>query len=154
VITNWARSVLAIKPETDDMSVFKFIPAKRGKRIGDEWEGGFEKYFAWSTKPGLLRWEDATAEQIADATAHANKVKSVDLEKALKQVPLVDAELKTKVIEKIQRTCSVGKNTARDALNQLIVDGKAFDVVIDNPRKGQNGARNFAGVSRTCPADA
>jgi hypothetical protein len=36
-ITNWARSILAIKPETEDMSIFKFIAAKRGRRIGDAW---------------------------------------------------------------------------------------------------------------------
>ena len=152
VITNWARSILVIKPQTDDMSVFKFIAAKRGKRIGDEWDGSFERYFAWSSKPGLLRWEDATAEQIAVATAYASKIKSVDSDEALKQVPLIGAELKTAVVEKIRKNCGVGKNTAREALNQLIVDGKVFDVAIENPRKGQNGARDFAGVSRICPS--
>jgi RecA-family ATPase len=144
VITNWARSILVIKPETDDMSVFKFIAAKRGKRIGDEWEGGFEKYFAWSTKPGLLRWDDATAEQIAEATAAKSKKKSVDLDVALKQVPLVDAELKDVVIEKIQKACGVGFHRARTALNELIVASKAFNVPIPN----EKGARCFAGVRK------
>jgi hypothetical protein len=49
-ITNWARALLAIKPETENMDVFKFIAAKRGKRI-DDWNGEFERYFAWSSNP-------------------------------------------------------------------------------------------------------
>ena len=49
-ITNWARALLAIKPETENMEVFKFIAAKRGKRI-DDWNGEFERYFAWSSRP-------------------------------------------------------------------------------------------------------
>jgi hypothetical protein len=58
-ITNWARAMMAIKPETEDLVVYRFIAAKRGKRI-DDWNGAFERYFAWSSIPGVLRWEDAT----------------------------------------------------------------------------------------------
>src|SRR4029077_10229889 len=119
-ITNWARAILAIKPETEDMTVFRFIAAKRGKRIGEEWENGFEKYFAWSKNPSVLRWEEATAEEINKATAEHSRIKSVDLDKALKQVPILDAELKTTVINKIRVECAIGDKAARAALNELI----------------------------------
>lgn len=144
-ITNWARAILAIKPETEDMKVYRFIAAKRGQRIGDEWEGKFERYFAWSSIPGVLRWEDANAEQICQATAQASSRKSVDLEKALAQVPVLDAELKAKVIEKIRDTCNVGERLARNALDELLAAGKALNVRIPNP----NGGRSFAGVAQT-----
>lgn len=142
-ITNWARAIVAIKPETDDLKVFRFTAAKRGKRIED-WNGEFERYFAWSTIPGVLRWEDATPQQIAQLKARANRQSFVDLDKALAAVPVLDVELKTSVVSKIQKACAVGVNPARNALNELIVTGKAFDIAIDNPKKG----RKYAGVTR------
>jgi hypothetical protein len=143
-ITNWARAILAIMPQNDDMSIFKFIAAKRGKRIGNEWEAKFEKYFAWSTEPGVLLWKDATAEQIAETTTAKSKKKFVDLDVALEQVPLIDAELKDAVIKKIQKACAVGFHPARRALNELIFAEKAFETPISNP----NGGRSFAGIRK------
>jgi hypothetical protein len=147
-ITNWARVIIAIKPEAEDFSIFRFIAAKRGKRIGEEWEGGFEKFFAWSRLPGVLRWEEATAAEIAKVTATKSGHKSVDLDKALKEVPVIDAQLKKSVIQKIANACNVGVNPARDALNELIIAEKAFDVPIANP--GGKG-RKLAGICRTRP---
>jgi RecA-family ATPase len=122
-ITNWARAMMAIKPETEDLQVYRFVAAKRGKRI-DDWNGAFERYFAWSSIPGVLRWEDATAAQINQATAAAGRRKTVDLLIACQQVPPIDPELKTIVIRKIQTACKVGVHRAKDALNELIVTGK------------------------------
>jgi hypothetical protein len=144
-ITNWARAILAIKPETEDLKVFRFIAAKRGQRIGDEWNGDFERYFAWSSKPGVLCWEDATTDQIARASVQAKKRKAVDLEKALQEVPPVSGELKSTVIAKIQTACSVGEKAARNALNELIIAEKVSEIGLPNP----NGGRKFAGVVRS-----
>src|SRR6516225_2787214 len=102
-ITNWARALLAIKPETENMEVFKFIAAKRGKRI-DDWNGEFERYFAWSSIPAVLRWEDATAALIAKATAATARRKPVNLVIALKQVPVIGlrrANIKTMKITSV-----------------------------------------------------
>jgi hypothetical protein len=143
-ITNWARALLAIKPETEDMDVFRFIAAKRGKRI-DDWNGAFERYFAWSSVTGVLRWEDATAAQIAKATAAARNRKSVNLVIALKQVPVVDPERKDKVIRKIMTACKVSKDLAKEALIELIIQGEVDEVKIPNPKSGK-GRRSFAGV--------
>jgi hypothetical protein len=142
-ITNWARVMMAIKPETDDLKVYRFIAAKRGKRI-DDWNGAFERYFAWSSVPGVLRWEDATAAQIAQATTAAARHKSPDLLIALMQVPAIDPELKTTVIRKIQTACKVGEHKAKEALNELIAKGKVDEVSIPNP----NRKRGFVGVVR------
>jgi AAA domain-containing protein len=143
-ITNWARAILVIKPETEDLQVFRFIAAKRGKRIGGDWNGDFERYFAWSSTPGVLVWEDATAVQIAKATARPGAHKVANLDKAFDQVPAVDPELRPKVIEKIQAACGVGRDLAKDALNELIVAGKVASVSFPNPGKG----RGFSGVVR------
>jgi hypothetical protein len=140
-ITNWARAILVVKPVSDDMRVYRFIAAKRGIRIG--WgDHDLDRYFAWSSVPGVLRWEDASAAQIAAATAQAYKNKAADLTKALNQVPIVDPELKETVIGKISHACNVGERKARNALEQLIFDQKVMDVLIPNPGKG----RSFAGV--------
>lgn len=144
-IPNWARAILVIKPETQDMQVYRFIAAKRGKRI-DDWNNEFERYFAWSSISGVLRWEDATAPQIAQATAAASHRKSVNLDIAIRQVPLLDPALKTDVIEKIQNACQVGRDKAKEALKKLIFEGRVFDVVINNPNPKNRG---FAGVTQT-----
>lgn len=144
-ITNWARAILAIKPETEDLKVFRFIAAKRGRRIGSDWKGEFEHYFAWSSIPGVLLWEDATADQIAAATSKSSGRKTVDLNTALEEVPAIDPELKTSVIDKIQSACHVGEKLAKNALNQLIVAGKVVEIPIPNPK----GRRGFAGVVRS-----
>ena len=144
-ITNWARAILAIKPETEDLQIYRFIAAKRGSRIGEDWEGGFEHYFAWSSIPGVLRWEEASAEQIARATAGRNGQKTINSDKVLDQVPLIEPELKTTVIEKIQAVCGVGKTPAREALNKLIVSG----AIVDVPMYSVNKRRPYAGVIRS-----
>jgi hypothetical protein len=147
-ITNWARSILAIKPESEDMKIHKFIAAKRGRRIGDDWEGKFEKYFAWSDTPGVLLWEEATGEQIAQTTVQKSKHKSIDLDLALKQIPVLDPALKTTVLDKIRLVCNVGEKVARAALDELIFRGKAVEIAIPNPQAGKKGFRSLAGVQR------
>jgi len=149
-IVNVARAILAIKPLDDELKVFRFIAAKRGQRIGAEWEGHFERYFAHSSEPGLLRWEEATAEQIAKATGGSGKFKTVDLDKALSHVPLLDPEHTPLVISKIQAACKVGEKKAKAALNQLLHAGKVF--VHELPRNSAHRGRPPEGICRTAPS--
>jgi hypothetical protein len=146
-ISNWARGIMVMKPVTDDMKVFRFIAAKRGVRIGGEWEDSFDRYFAHSPDPHVICWHEATPQQIAEATAQASKQKFANPEIALKQIPLIDPELKSIVIKKIQAACSCGKDLARETLTELIASGRAFHRDIQNPRKAK-GCRPFAGVSK------
>jgi hypothetical protein len=124
-ITNWARAILAIKPETEDMTVFKFIAAKRGKRIG--WQSSFERYFAWSSIPGVLRWEEPTADQIAALKSHSKK-KPEDL---LKFIPLLDPILQAKLNE--VTAGKIGEKKVREFIDILIQEGKVHVHKIKRP---------------------
>jgi hypothetical protein len=124
------------------MTVFRFIAAKRGKRIGEEWENAFEKYFAWSTLPGVLLWEDATGDQINKATSAKSKAKFADLDQVCECVPLVDPELKTTVESRVRQKCGLSRDDARNALNELCVTGRIFTRGIPNSKPK---ARGFAG---------
>jgi len=130
------------------MTVFKFVAAKRGRRIGGDWQNAFERYYCQGSIPGVIRWDEATAAQIASVKAAASARKFADLIIALKQVPLLDPELVSTIIQKIQVACNVGQKLARGTLNQLIVEEKAFQVPIANP----SGARSFSGVTQTRPS--
>jgi hypothetical protein len=128
---NWARAILVIKPETEDMKVYRFIAAKRGRRIG--WHPDTERFFAHSSIPDVLRWEDATTTQAAQAKTASSKQKSVDLATAFNQVPLVDPELKKAVIAKIRVACNCSIADARDAIDQLIFEHKVNEYWLPNP---------------------
>ena len=132
------------------MTVFRFIAAKRGTRIGDEWQGAFEKYFAWSSLPGVLRWEEATADQIARASATKSTAKFADLDKVFECVPLVDPELKTTVLSRVRQKCTLGRDVAYAALNELCVTGRIFHRTIPNPKPK---VRGFAAWCRTNASD-
>jgi hypothetical protein len=138
-ITNWARAILVIKPEGDDMEIFKFIAAKRGSRIGEEWRDSFTRHFAWSSLPGVLRWELASDDQVdglAVPGKSARPPKEADLDIALKQVPMVDPQLKDDVHLAIQKACDVGQKLAKAALNKLIAAGKVKNTRLKNPNTG------------------
>jgi hypothetical protein len=143
-ITNWARAILVLKPETEDLKVFRFIAAKRGSRIG--WEGDIERFFAWSSVERVLRWEEATAEQIAKASSAKSTLKTADLDKVLECVPPIDPELKEAIETKVREKCGVSRDTARAALKVLCATGRIFDCNIPNPNPKR---RAFAGWCRT-----
>lgn len=117
-ITNWARAILAIKPETENMTVFRFIAAKRGKRIGEAWRNAFERYFGWSSIPGVLRWEDATTEQIALQKSESRRTPD-DL---LKFIPVLDPILQEKLFE--VTAGKIGEKKVRDFLKILVDEEK------------------------------
>jgi len=146
-ITNWARAILAIKPENEEM-LFRFIAAKRGKRIGGEWEDCFERYFSWSPIAGVLCWVQATADQIAKATASKSREKFADLAKVFDCVPLLDPEIRATVETNIRQKLGLGKHAVHDAINQLLVERRIFLRTIPNPEPG-NGRRGFSGLCRT-----
>jgi hypothetical protein len=145
-ITNWARAIMAIKPETEDMKVYRFIAAKRGQRIGEDWGGEFERFFAWSSIRGVLRWEEATSEQIARASSAKSKAKIADLDKVIECVPLHDPELKEAVESKVRERCGLSRDAARAALKELCAAQRIFEREIPNPKPKR---RSFAGWSQS-----
>jgi len=61
-LTNWARAVLVVDPDTTERGLFRFIAAKRGGRLGwsDEYgEPLYERYFRHARGGGIIFWEDA-----------------------------------------------------------------------------------------------
>jgi hypothetical protein len=72
-ITNWARAIMVIDP-CANMGTFKFIAAKRGKRIG----GGneypvYEEYFSHCKEEGKLLWVPSSEDEIRMAASSKRK---------------------------------------------------------------------------------
>jgi hypothetical protein len=63
-LTNWARAILVVDP-TLVPGTYKFIAAKRGKRIGWGYVyPGFETYWSHSHEDGKLLWSPANEAEI------------------------------------------------------------------------------------------
>ena len=142
VITNWARAYLTIDPSDSSPGVYRFIAAKRGKRIG--WDHG-EVFYAHSQEPGNVVWVRANQDQIAAAKAGSSQIKTVDLTRALSRVPMHDPEAKVMVEEKIRCDQNLGRDLVRRTLKRLEAEGKIFTRRVPNPGKG----RSFIGWAKT-----
>jgi DnaB-like helicase N terminal domain/AAA domain len=143
VLTNWARAYLVIDP-CKEAGVYKFIAAKRGKRIG--WGDHipvFESFWAHTTEEGKLLWVPATALQEAQAKSSRNG--SVDKEALLNSIPVLDPKLKAAVEREFNEKTGIGINRIHAALNELAVEEAIFSRKIPNPDKGPP----FTGWART-----
>jgi hypothetical protein len=145
-LTNWARAVMVIDP-TETAGVFRFIAAKRGARIG--WET-YERYFAHSKAPGQILWVDATEEEITLSQNASSAVKTVDLDRLLKLVPVLDPIQSDSLEHQASQRLNVGLNKIQAGLRQLACQGKIFKRTIPNPSKG----RPFVGWAQTPDAKA
>jgi hypothetical protein len=142
VITNWARAYLTIDPSDSSPGVYRFIAAKRGKRIG--WDH-YEMFYAHSQEPGNIVWLKANQDQIAEAKACSSRIKTVDLTRALSMVPMHDPEAKVMVEEKIQCDQNLGRDLVQRTLKRLEAEGKIFTRRVPNSRKG----RSLTGWAKT-----
>jgi AAA domain len=148
-LTNWARAYLVIDPCEGAQGVYKFIAAKRGKRIGwSNREPCFEKYYRHAEEPGVILWEPANEGEISAAKS-SRKYKSVDPEKLLALVPLLDPVLKTAFQEQAAKTLDLGIGKIKSAMIQLELDAKVFTRTIENPGKG----RSLRGWAKTPGSD-
>ncbi len=82
-LTNWARAIIVIDG-TNDPLVFRFIAAKRGKRIGWTSQEGLPssiKFFSHAAEAGRIEWRAATPDQVEAliATATSKKKKKAEL---------------------------------------------------------------------------
>jgi len=151
VLTNWARAYLAIDP-CEIHGLYKFIAAKRGKRIG--WGDPFpvfETFWAHSPDEGKLLWLPAEDGQIA---ASAGSSKGPD--DLLKLVPLLDPILQEKlfhIISKKDGPCFLGEKKARSFIKILENEHKIFEHPM--PRNGTNGRKikPAVGYARTQPTE-
>jgi hypothetical protein len=116
VLTNWARAILAIDP-LGESGVFKFIAAKRGKRIG--WEENVN-YFRHDPRPGVLLWTKATATEIAAATISKAR-QGVSVEAVIECIPVLDGISITKLKEELRKK-GASKEGANDAVKIALED--------------------------------
>jgi AAA domain len=138
VLTNWARAYLVIDP-CDTHGVYKFIAAKRGKRIG--WGNGFpvfEQLWAHSREDGQLLWVPADADQIALAAAKSSKSPD-DL---LKLIPLIDPIQQDRFWILAKERLGIGEKKARSFIGALIDEGKVHVHKMD--RAGAKGGKGYA----------
>lgn len=141
-MTNWARAYLVIDP-TDIHGVYKFIAAKRGKRIGwGDHVPVFETVWAHSREDGQLLWVPADADQIASAKPAAKKTPD-DL---LPLIPLMDPISEQRLVEDAKAKLDIGRDKVRNFVAILLEDEKIFSH--DIPRDGAKSARGYARQGR------
>jgi AAA domain len=140
-ITNWARAYLVIDP-CETHGLFKFIAAKRGRRIG--WGTStpvYETFWAHSDQEGQLLWVPANQDQLA-----ADKEKSKSLpQDLLRLIPVLDPILQEQLFL-IAAQKGIGRNKTRDFLKILIHEEKCHIHKIPRP-----GAKSAIGYAQTPP---
>jgi hypothetical protein len=146
-----SRAITAIKPVDSETKVFRVIMAKRGQRIGGDWENVSDRYFAhFKTTGGAYFWVEATGSQIAQATSSRNRFKTLDPEKVLKCIPILDPKRKSLIEADIQKQFSVGKDVARRSLDQLFDCGKIFEHPL--PKSPEKPGPVPIGICQTSPS--
>jgi hypothetical protein len=86
-LTNWARAILVVEP-TSNPAAFRFIAAKRGRRIGwcDEMgEAIFQRVFCHSE--GSISWREATLEEATGIRTRGDSKTPTD-EELIAHVPI------------------------------------------------------------------
>ncbi|MCX6900782.1 MAG: AAA family ATPase [Verrucomicrobia bacterium] len=146
-LTNWARAVLVIEPIDATAGVFKFIAAKRGRRIG--WrkigdvcgEPETERLFCHSRQPGQILWREADEAEIEAAKASIRTMKTAaDL---LALVPELERIEKSTLINLAQQH-GIGANKARNFINELLANGS-----LQEHRKARPGTNQLKFLARS-----
>ena len=122
-MTNWARAYLVFEPLRKCENVFLFKAAKRGKRIG--WSSS-KRHFKHSDDE--MRWEACTIEEVKEAEQASRKPSQgvTIIPEVVMQCVSTKPEYYEIVIERIMKTCGVGDNKARKALDLLEAHGRIF----------------------------
>jgi hypothetical protein len=138
VITNWARAYLAIDP-CGSHDVYKFIAAKRGKRIG--WGNRvpvYETFWAHSREDNQLLWLPADSDQIATAKT-ASKQTPDDV---LALIPLVDPiSQELLLLHAHEKLNGIGINKVKSFVKILIDEEKIVEKKL--PRPGTKSAKGY-----------
>jgi hypothetical protein len=135
-LTNWARAILVIDP-TDVQGTYKFIAAKRGKRIGWGYEYPvFETYWSHSRAEGKLLWVPANEAEIK-ASSKTEKTED-DL---LAILPLSEELAKVEIQDLAKTKLGIGRDRAWELLKRLVESGKVSPKLY--PRKGTNPEKKY-----------
>ena len=136
-ITNWARAILVIDPGRNP-DAYRFIAAKRGKRIGWGYESPvYETYWSHSHDDRLL-WVSADQAQIkAEAKTHKDLAPS-DLLPYFTEEPVIIEQ----IIEAARG--KIGEKKVRTMLKVLLAESKLS--VTEIKRKGARPERKYARI--------
>ena len=143
-LTNWARAVLVVEPIDSADGLFKFIAAKRGKRIGWRAAGGvgeveYERYFRHAKEPGVINWIEADESEAMEALkSSANQLKPDDL---LALVPDLE-RIEKNTLETLAANSNIGEKRFLRFLEELLDSGKLFLHL--EKRKGTNPKKLIA----------
>jgi hypothetical protein len=131
-ITNWARAIMVIDP-CANMGTFKFIAAKRGKRIG--WGNEYpvyEEYFSHCKEEGKLLWLPSSEDEIRMAASSKQETLAKDL---LPFIPDDEDANKEQVHAAINHSGKVvGTKKIKRLLDELAAVGLIH--VVEVPRSG------------------
>ena len=124
-LTNWARAILVIDP-TSNPSAFKFIGAKRGKRL--QWVSGdggpqFQRLFCHSENS--IAWRDATEAEIEGIRPKGDKGLPAD-EELIAFVPMSGSLPKHELLARWNKK-GVGEKKCLSLLSLMLADGKVFE---------------------------
>jgi RecA-family ATPase len=126
-ITNWARAILVIDPGKDP-NVYRFIAAKRGKRIGWGYESPvFETYWSHS-HDGKLLWVPANEAQIKAEAKTSRNLEPADLLPFVPDEPVIIEQ----IIEAVRG--KIGEKKVRAFAKVLLAEGKIRSVEIKRAR--------------------
>jgi hypothetical protein len=122
---NWARAVLVIEP-TDVRNVYNLHAAKRGNHL--RWDDGdgsrvLRKTIAHSLKPDEIYWRSATdhEESLLDLPAGESRADEV-----LNLISATEPIEKKELEKSIQRTLRLASRPAKEAIDRLIKEKKAY----------------------------
>lgn len=120
-ITNWARAAL-VSDATEDPSVFLYIAAKRGARIGWVEQDGVTptifRYFSHSQDS--IHWVPTPDDNIPEPKGKSAS-KNVDLVKVIELMPPLPLEVPRKnFTEEVKTKLRIGVNKTKDVITSLI----------------------------------
>jgi RecA-family ATPase len=126
-VTNWARAIVVIDP-THTHGIYQFYAPKRGSRIGwmdDDGQRITKRLFCHHGGKAIF-WQDATKEdeQKLALAKRGRGQQRRDTEEDLMALVPPDREIAKNALLSLAREKGIGKNTARDWLNQLVAAGK------------------------------
>jgi hypothetical protein len=135
-MTNWSRSYMVFEPVNDD-GLFRFVAAKRGKRIG--W-GSLYRFFRHSKQPGVIKWESASPDEI-DAVINSkakssNKGPYIDTDTVWNKMEPLRPYTRQEFREWVKKTFNLGEKRADGFLREIIDKGLAQE--IKTPRANTN----------------
>jgi hypothetical protein len=131
-ITNWARAIMVIDP-CANIGTYKFIAAKRGKRIGWGHEYPvYEEYFSHCKEEGKLLWVPSSEDEIRMA---ANSKRGTVARDLLPFIPDDEDVNKEQIHAAINHSgVIVGVKKTKRLLDELVTAGLIH--VVEVPRSG------------------